>query len=54
MRKYEGSIIAGDIMREYRMKEFYKKKKERQKCKEIECDRCKYNNICKESGTNDI
>lgn len=49
MRKYEGSIIAGDIMRDYRREKFYKNKKNRQRCKEVECDKCKYNDICEDS-----
>ena len=39
------SRIAYDIIREYKIKEAFKKKK-RQLCKEQECKTCSYFNIC--------
>lgn len=39
------SRIADDIVREYKIKKAYSKRK-RQLCKEQECKNCSYFNIC--------
>lgn len=41
-----GSIIADEIDREYRMKQYYQNKKKRQSCKNKDCEECKYKKIC--------
>lgn len=39
------SYIATEIDNEYRLKKAYEKSK-RQKCKEKDCIKCQYNNVC--------
>lgn len=46
------SRIADEIIREYKIKEAYKKKT-RQKCKEQECRKCIYFKICTDRKEND-
>lgn len=41
------SRIADDIVREYKIKQAYSKKK-RQQCKEQKCEECIYEEICKD------
>lgn len=41
------SYIADEIAHEYKRQQVYKNK-ERAKCKEQSCDKCKYNKICTE------
>lgn len=46
----QGSVLAGEIDREYRIKKSFEKKK-RQKCiidQEKKCDICAYQNICED------
>lgn len=46
MRK-NGSYIAANIVRENRIKKAFKKKK-RVNCKEIDCNKCYFQNICED------
>lgn len=41
----KGSVLAGQIMNEYRQKQYYAKRR-RQKCKDKQCERCKYSDVC--------
>ena len=43
------SYIADEIAHEYKRQQIYQKK-QRAKCKEQSCDKCKYNKICTESN----
>ena len=45
------SYIAKYIDEEYKRKQFYKNRK-RQPCKTKECDKCQFNNICRENNEN--
>jgi len=46
-----GSRIAQEIDREYRIKQFYKNKKVRQqKCKDKNCEECRFKSICTSYG----
>lgn len=44
----KGSYIAGEIIRDMKLEEAYRKKK-RAKCKEKDCSNCEYSRICSES-----
>lgn len=41
-----GSRIAEEIIDEMKRKECYKKKTQREKCKDKDCNKCNYNDIC--------
>lgn len=41
------SYIANSIIQEYNIKQAYKRRA-RQRCKEIECDKCKWQRICED------
>ena len=47
------SRIADEIIREYKMKEAYRKKP-RQRCKEQDCKKCIYFKICIDRKENEI
>lgn len=47
------SKIADEIMKEYKIKEAYKKKS-RQRCKEQDCRKCIYFKICTDRKENEI
>ncbi len=47
----QGSIIANEIDREYRLKKYYENK-ERNKCKDKSCDKCKAYPVCTEVEEN--
>lgn len=40
-----GSKIAGEIVKDYKIEQAYKRKA-RSKCKEINCNKCKWYQIC--------
>lgn len=50
--KRKGSYIAGEIMRDIRLEEAYKRK-QRANCKEKNCEQCQYVRICTESERKD-
>lgn len=52
MGKY-GSINAGYIVQEYKLKKAYGKKK-RVNCKEKPCDKCQYEEICEDKDENNL
>ncbi len=41
----KGSILAGQIMDEYRRKKYYANKR-RQKCKDKNCEECRFRDVC--------
>ncbi|MCI8486048.1 MAG: hypothetical protein HFJ20_02940 [Clostridia bacterium] len=45
MIKMKSSILAGQIMDEYRRIQYYAKKR-REKCKDKKCEQCKFKDIC--------
>lgn len=47
----KGSIIASEIIADWKREEYYKKKTMRNKCivdSKKQCDKCKYKDICEE------
>lgn len=48
----KGSYIAGEIMRDYKLRKEFAKKV-RANCKEKKCEECKYESICTESERKD-
>lgn len=42
----KGSIIAGEIIADWKREEYFKKKAIRQRCNNIECYECKYKEVC--------
>lgn len=42
------SIIADSIVKEYKMKKIYERMN-RHKCKEKDCERCRFKNVCNEN-----
>lgn len=40
-----GSSIANEIVNEYKKQQYYNRKR-REKCKDRNCDKCKYIDIC--------
>ena len=49
----KGSAIAGKIIEDDRIEQYYKQKAKREKCKDKECGDCKYQRICESSDVND-
>lgn len=47
MRK-NGSYIAANIDREYKLQQQYKNRKKRVNCKEKDCNKCYFQNICED------
>lgn len=45
----KSSILAGQIIDEYRRKQYYAKKR-REKCKDKKCEECKFVSVCTETG----
>ena len=45
----KGSYIAGEIIRDMKIEEAYRKK-QRANCKEKECSNCEYSRICSEKN----
>ena len=45
----KGSYIAGEIIRDMKLEEAYRKK-QRAKCKEKQCFNCEYSRICSEKN----
>lgn len=43
----KSSILAGQIIDEYRRKQYYAKKR-REKCKDKKCTECKFVSVCTE------
>ena len=46
-RRYPGSRIAANIERDYKIEQSYKQR-QRAKCKEKTCEKCQYEEVCKE------
>lgn len=49
--KNKGSIIAGEIIADWKREEYYKKKAKRNKCivdAKKQCNICKYKEICED------
>lgn len=49
----KGSIIAGEIDREYKLRKMYELKRKRNCIKKCPCKDCQYKNICKENDKKD-
>ena len=49
----KGSYIASYIDREYRTQKMYEKRK-RANCKEKDCSKCQYEQICEDKDENDL
>lgn len=47
-----GSFIAAQIIDEMKREQYYKKKVQREKCKDKECSECKYQDICDDAEVN--
>lgn len=44
----KGGINASFVVSDMKRKEYYQKKAERQKCKEKQCSKCQYRDICED------
>lgn len=42
----KGSYLADEIDREYKRRKYYENKTKREKCKDKECQECKYTEVC--------
>ena len=40
------SYLANLIDEEYKRKKYYKEKVKRERCMEMDCDKCKYSSVC--------